>query len=330
VEPISVAPAQKKPASKGRVFGIAAVVVLIIGIVGGGFLFSSGALNFLSQGNNTNLPASTPTTQAVVEAPVTPTEANTPTIEPTAVPNLGIGSTIVSEKDGMTLLYVPAGEFTMGSDDGDSNEKPIHKVTLDAFWIDKTEVTNAMYALCVNVDQCNPPTATGSYSQGEYFGNPEFDNYPVIFVLWNDANDYCAWADRRLPTEAEWEKAARGENAYTYPWGNVAPKNNLLNYDNVVGDTTEVGNYPDGVSPYGALDMAGNVWEWVNDWHSDTYYASSPTSNPLGPDSGNERVLRGGSWVDDVYAMRSALRAYIGPADASYIVGFRCSRGTSP
>jgi len=232
----------------------------------------------------------------------------------------------VSNKDGMTLLYVPAGEFTMGSDNGNADEKPVHQVNLDAFWIDLTEVTNSMYAKCVKDGKCDPPSSTKSYTHDNYYGNSQFDNYPVIYVSWDNAKAYCTWADRRLPTEAEWEKAARGTNANVYPWGNNAPNSNLLNYNNVVGDTTAVGKYPNGKSLYGAYDMAGNVWEWVADWYSDTYYIGSPSSNPLGPDSGQDRVLRGGSWNHDYDFVRSADRNGYSPTITDSHFGFRCSR----
>jgi formylglycine-generating enzyme required for sulfatase activity len=256
-----------------------------------------------------------------------PPRTNTPSptetsISPTLI--LDIGSTMTG-KDGMTLLYVPAGEFTMGSEEYD-NEKPIHTVSVDAFWIDQTEVINATYAKCVEAGVCNPPSSTKSYTRDSYYGDSKFDNYPVIYVDWNMAKTYCEWVDRRLPTEAEWEKAARGTNANIYPWGNDTPNNNLLNYNNEVGDTTEVGKYPNGASPYGALDMAGNLWEWVADWYSDTYYQSSLSSNPFGPDSGKYRVLRGGSWSlkydGDV---RSASRYGFDPSLPFSYIGFRCA-----
>ena len=254
----------------------------------------------------------------------------------------GVGSTTIG-KDGATLVYVPAGEFTMGTDADDAlagcqkfrsdcqrswftNEEPPHTVNLDAFWIDQTEVTVQMYYLCVEAGVCKQPTSKGSYTHSSYYGNAEYDNYPVIYVDWNMAKTYCEWVDRRLPTEAEWEKAARGENALIYPWGNDAPNNNLLNHNDSVGDTTEVGKYPNGVSPYGALDMAGNVWEWVEDWYGDTYYASAPASNPLGPDSGQSRVLRGGSWYGYGRIVRSALRLGDHPSVTNVDIGFRCAR----
>jgi serine/threonine-protein kinase len=219
-----------------------------------------------------------------------------------------IGSTMFSHKDGMTLIYVPAGEFTMGSDQGAGDELPIHTVYLDAFWIDRIEVTNAMYNKCLKAGECNPYDPIRSSTRDPYFGNLAYDDYPVIFVTWENASTYCAWAGRRLPTEAEWEKAARGLDGREYPWGNDAPNRILLNSNNAVGDTTKVGDYPNAASPYGALDMAGNVWEWVQDWYSGTYYESSPAANPLGPDSGTYRVQRGGSWIIDDHHIRSAAR----------------------
>ncbi len=243
---------------------------------------------------------------------------------PTTPPTFSIGSVEVSEKDGMKLLYVPAGEFTMGNDNGDDNEKPVHAVSLDAFWIDQTEVTNAMYALCVNDGKCDAPGSKESLTRPTYYGDAKYNNYPVIFVDWDRAKTYCEWAGRRLPTEAEWEKAARGTEAFVYPWGNVMPDKNLLNYRDVIGDTTEVGTYPKGASPYGALDMAGNVWEWVNDWFIPDYYKNSPKSNPLGPSAGPAHVLRGGSWNLNDDLVRSTFRGRH-PSEPNLGIGFRCA-----
>jgi formylglycine-generating enzyme required for sulfatase activity len=243
---------------------------------------------------------------------------------PSAASTLGIGSTMIGE-DGATLVYVPAGEFTMGSN-GYDDEKPVHTVYLDAFWIDKTEVTNKMYAKCVDAGVCTKPTNTNSRNHSSYYGNSEFDNYPVIYVNWNMAKTYCEWAGRRLPTEAQWEKAARGTDARIYPWGDDAPNDTLLNYNYKVGDTAKVGSYETGKSPYGAYDMAGNVWEWVNDWYQSDYYAvlGDSVSNPQGPSSGDRRVLRGGAWVDN--SARSAIRYGDDPSLAAINVGFRCAR----
>jgi serine/threonine-protein kinase len=256
---------------------------------------------------------------------VRPAQVATPTQAPTES-KFDIGSTLFSDKDGMTLVYVPAGEFVMGSDRGASDEKPVHSVYLDAFWIDRTEVTNAMYDKCLKAGQCNPHDSNHSNTRNPYYGNLIYDDYPVIFVTWEDASAYCAWAGRRLPTEAEWEKAARGTDGREYPWGNDTPNKILLNYNAEVGDTSKVGSYPNAASPYGALDLAGNAWEWVQDWYSETYYASSATSNPLGPDSGQYRVQRGGSWVIDEHYIRAAARYWAVPLSAYIYVGFRCAR----
>ena len=198
--------------------------------------------------------------------------------------------------DGMEMVLVPAGEFPMGSEDGSENERPVHEVYLDAFYIDKYEVSNGQYEMCVKAGKCDAPSVTSSSTRDNYYGNPSYADYPVIFVTWYNAQDYCAWAGGRLPTEAEWEKAARGTDDRTYPWGNGDPNCSLANSYNddtgsyCVGDTSEVGSYPTGASPYGALDMTGNVAEWVSDWYSPDYYSNSPVSNPLGPASGDRNV----------------------------------------
>jgi len=232
---------------------------------------------------------------------------------------------MIGEK-GETLLYVPKGEFTMGDDRSDA---PIHTVYLDAFWIDQTEVTNKQYKACVDAGTCEPPSSESSYTHPNYYGNPEFDNYPVIYVNWDKANRYCeVWTGGDLPTEAQWEKAARGTDARTYPWGNDAPNKDLLNYNGNTGDTTAVKNYPNAGSFYGTYDMAGNVWEWVNDFYDEAYYQGSNSSkNPLGPESGQSRVLRGGSWFSVEDGVRSAYRGRNDPTYSSAVnlIGFRCS-----
>ncbi len=214
--------------------------------------------------------------------------------------------------DNAEMVYVPAGEFRMGSvanEQAGDDEKPQHTVVLDAFWIDRHEVTNAQYSQCVATENCRAPDERASTTRGAYYGIAEFDNYPVITVSWDDAYTYCEWAGKRLPTEAEWEKAARRTDGRVYPWGNEFDQSRL-NSSEVSGDTSEVGAYPNGASPYGAFDMAGNVWEWVADWYDANYYANSPRVNPQGPTLGERRTRRGGSWVDNPSAVRAPGRSY--------------------
>lgn len=286
-----------------RTLGIGGIVCvgLLIAIFGGNYLFK-----------NINPLATEPT--SIFTA-----------IPPTFAPYPGIGLTQVSKKDGMTLVFVPAGEFNMGSD-SESDAQPTHQVDLSAFWIDQTEVTNAMYAKCAVDGGCTPPLATNSNTHNSYYDNSEFDDFPVIYVNWSQASAYCSWSNRRLATEAEWEKAARGTDGRTYPWGEGIDchKANYF-FNKCIGDTTKVGSYLEGVSPYDVYDMAGNVWEWVNDWYDGNYYRASPMSNPQGPTLGEYRVLRGGSWNDFNNAIPSANRNSSNPSSASSDIGFRCA-----
>jgi serine/threonine-protein kinase len=269
-------------------------------------------------------------TEAPTE-PVAPTAVELPTftmLAPTTIelPTVATTPIVVSlpeqitDPKGVTMRLVPAGTFKMGSDNGNADEKPVHDVYLDSYYMDVYKVTNKLYTACVMAHVCAPPQNAGRYADSKY------ENHPVVYVDWNMAKTYCEWRGGNLPTEAQWEKAARGTDGRTYPWGEGIDTTRA-NYGGHVGDTTAVGSYQSGVSPYGLYNMAGNVWEWVMDWYLDTYYQNSPSENPLGPDTGTYRVLRGGSLVDYDYMVRSSFRMVWGrPSDSGANIGFRCAR----
>jgi formylglycine-generating enzyme required for sulfatase activity len=326
----------KKPANDSSKLKIGIVVAILLSFVGGAVLLA-GALSKKS------INPIAPTVALTIDASSSEELTSIPEIPFT--PETTPSPQLISSGDNEMVL-IPAGDFTMGRSANDEftgcqalnqdcqlsafmDEEPVHHVVLDAFSIDKTEVTNALYKACEDHSVCEPPQASNSNTQTSYYGNPEFDDYPVIYVTWDQAKKYCEWRGARLPTEAEWEKAARGTDGRTYPWGEKIDES-FANFNYSVSDTTAVGSYENGKSPYGVYDMAGNVWEWVADWYSDTYYDRSPAENPSGPASGEIRVLRGGSWGLVGLSVSTSYRYARDPADTSPDLGFRCAKDANP
>jgi formylglycine-generating enzyme required for sulfatase activity len=235
----------------------------------------------------------------------------------------------VAGEDGAPMIRVPAGEFLMGSDAGEyEDEKPLHRVSLSAFFIDTYEVTVSRYAKFLEAEDHEPPFLWAQATDGNH------SEKPVIGVDWYDAYAYCRWAHKRLPTEAEWEKAARGADGRIYPWGNAAPTASHAKYGGRAwkgyGTLARVGSFAAGKSPYGVYDLAGNAWEWVADRYEATYYQSHDTRDPRGPSTGPLRVLRGGSWNSDAAILRAANRSGYVPSAKRSDFGFRCARDASP
>ncbi len=310
-----------------------------------------------------------------LEATPVPTEATVvpstnPVITPSSDPTpsaeaLSAGDARLWGKDGAWMVYVPAGQFVMGIDTDQmrwahalckeyskelgvavclpskfQDEQPPHTVSLDGFWIDRTEVTNGQYRKCVDEGRCLPPVESGSFTRESYYDDDGYNDYPVVWIRWDQAEAYCAWAGRRLPTEAEWEYAARGPQGFMFPWGDSFD-GSLLNYcdvdcagvndeavDDGYADTAPVGSYPGGASWCGALDLAGNVREWVADWFG--YYSLGEQLNPIGPSAGDSRIPRGGSWYDVPDNVRSTNRGGLSPDYTRHKVGFRCASSVSP
>jgi formylglycine-generating enzyme required for sulfatase activity len=265
----------------------------------------------------------TATSVALTANAPTPTETPTPTAEPP------LGTNRTSPIDGMVQVFVPSGSFLMGSTDADTEaeyqEKPQHTIYLDGYWFDQTEVTQGMFKRCIASGTC--PDVVHDLEQNPNFTNPDYDNHPAIYVTWDQAKTYCERVGRRLPTEAEWEKAARGTDGRLYPWGDTPPNGNQALFNNAIVGTRPVGSYPDGISPYGVLDMIGNVREWVADFYSEYYYGESAERNPTGPTEAkdNVHVLRGAAWTDAVHYTRIAMRFHHVPWSPGDNRGFRCA-----
>ena len=230
-------------------------------------------------------------------------------------------------KDGAPMVLVPAGAFTMGSEEGDDDEQPVHHVFLDSFYLDTFEVTNGRFAKFVAAIQSEPPWGFADQE------TPVVDaDRPVRWVNWMDAIGYCLWAGKRLPTEAEWEKAARGTDGRVYPWGNDPPTPAQAVFGLKEGDETvsPVGTRAPGQSPYGIHDLAGNLYEWTTDWYDDGFYTTTPPSNPRGPAAGTAKVQRGGSYINAPYRLRSTFRTKGDPTEHDPHVGFRCAQDVPP
>lgn len=260
-----------------------------------------------------------------------PTQAPYPTFAPIST------STPAVLPDSSQMTAIPAGEFLMGCDPWDSRspcqdgEAPSHQVYLDSYAIDLNEVSNAQYARCVAAEVCRPPNFGDSDLQKAKYSNPVFSNHPITNIDWHDARDYCTWVGKRLPSEAEWEKAARGDqDELFYPWGDGTPDCSRANFDGLNGDcigaTSPVEDFQAGASPYGLLNMAGNVREWVADWYDANYYMSEPQVNPQGPDTGSEKAIRGGSHNSDWIGIRVNARSHNPPVFRQADLGFRCAR----
>ena len=228
-----------------------------------------------------------------------------------------------SSMDGMVQVYIPEGEFIMGAEhELKKPDSPKHVVYLDAFWMDRVEVTNAMYLKCLKAKGCTVPV-----SDNIYYDNWIYRNHPVVYVSWDQANAYCQWAGRRLPTEAEWEKAARGTDGRMYPWGNKSPNPRQANFSGtMIQESVSSFRYPLGASPYGVLNMSGNIREWVADWFDPNYYTYSPYANPKGPETGEERSLRSASYNEDGREIAITNRYNHEPESAGLSRGFRCAQ----
>jgi len=320
--PFSPNPLPANPKRKFPVFGVTLGVLALFIFCGSSWLIGS-KLGLLAE------PTLTP------QATISPTKADIPTVETiptilnpteTSVPVETSMPVEIKDSKNIPMRLIPAGEFTMGNDNGDTESRPASLIYVETFYIDKYEVTNEMYGACVSEGECKMPEGLGSATRNSYFSKPAFANYPVLYLNWKMAKTYCEWRGARLPTEAEWEKAARGaEDERAYPWGDEF-NCSLANHSGCVGDTAPVNQYGGGQSPYGVYGMSGNVWEWTSSLSS--FYPYSPTDGREDPDARGDRIARGGSW--HIFGgtggnIRIDMRFKLDPTYYGAYVGVRCA-----
>lgn len=299
------------------------------------------------------LPSPEPTTILTAVVIIVPTQTSTPSQTPSPTPSRTPTATpiviLTREQDGMPMVLVPGGSFMMGASDTDANaqadENPAHSVTVDSFYLDQYEVSVSQYAIFLNtlgsyVQQCYGFTCIWTLFESSFTyltqntdetfaAQPGFADYPVNYVSWYGAAAYCEWVGARLPSEAEWEYAARGSEGYLYPWGNEPASDTLALFGrNVLADLQPVTHFPDGATPLEIYALSGTMWEWTNDWYDAEYYATSPELNPTGPETVTTagRVLRGGGWRSLALELRATNRQPMRPATFERDIGFRCGR----
>ena len=316
-------PVAVKPKSSGQLaYWAGGFIVLVLGII----FLSSLPPSSTSQPTPENTQTQVIVTLTQDTAEATAKSTSTPVV--TQIPKSLY--TEITDAKGVRMMLVPAGEFVMGNDSGSDDEKPAHTVYLDEYYIDKYEVTNALYKTCVNAGVCDLPNNLSSSTRSDYYENLKYNNYPVVYINWTQAKTYCEWRGAYLPTEAQWEKAARGKDERNYPWGeDVTCADANLCED----DTSEVGVYKKNISSYGVYDMVGNVFEMTADWYGIRYYPVSPVTNPTGPSIGDRYVVRGGAYElgeANLGFARLTMRWSSTTTDATAYNGFRCAKDANP
>jgi formylglycine-generating enzyme required for sulfatase activity len=331
-----LSPSRRRQMERRTIIGLITLLILVI-VAGTVF----GIFNLTGPSEVTEAEATATLESAVVAALTAIAPTATPTPAPTAPPT-PTPEPFITET-GSRMILIPEGIFLMGDDESeDRDRQPSHLIRLDAYFIDETEVTNGEYAQCEAAGACRPPASPNASYHTSYYGDPAFEDYPVIFVSWYDAEAFCQWRGGRLPSEAEWEKAAGFdpiEGVRTlYPWGDVFDGERLnfcdkncprdhrdVTVDDGHRDTAPVGSYLDGHSPFGIYDMSGNVMEWVSDWYDPRFYEGSTDTNPLGPVEGQFKAIRGGSWLSPADETTVTIRDSFDPLVARTNLGFRCA-----